>query len=291
MVTVIYIDVLIFVNIIVDYFLLMITAFFTGAPRKRVRTALAAFAGSLLSLVILIPEMHIVLSLLVKAAGAFIMAAIAYGVKNPRYLLRNSAYLFVASGLVAGGVIFAGEVLNNNAFVNKNLGIYIDVSPLTLIIVVLVIYIMLALFELLFKKHRRLDKTYRATLSLGGRRLEFDALIDSGNKLYDALSGRDAVVLKRSFSKKLLDQKQLDALEGFNTAGDSSALADIGEFALLPFSSLGGSGLLLGFGADMCSVDGENGKAIKIERPFVAFADDKLLGETDGIIGYDAVEE
>lgn len=289
--TVVYIDVLIFVNIIVNYFLLRITAFFTGTSKKSGRAVLAACAGSLFSLVILLPSMSVMLSLLIKVIGALMMAAIAFGVKNVRYLLRNSAYLFVASALLAGGVIAAGEWLNNSAFVSRNLGMYIDLSPLTLIIVVLIIYLLLCLFELLFKKHRRQDKTCRATLHIGERTLEFDAMIDSGNKLYDTLTGRDAVVLKRQFSKKLLTKRQNEALDHSVTGDDMARyLGEIGEFALLPFTSVGGQGLLLGFGANSCEVKLGDGRNTTIDRPFVAFADNKMLGETDGIIGYDAVE-
>ena len=291
LVTVIYIDVLIFVNIIVNYFLLRITAFFTGVSKRRGRTALAACAGSLFSLVVLLPDISIVFSLLIKIAGALVMSAAAFGIKSARHILKNTAYLFVASALLAGAVIAASEWSGSNALAAKNLGIYIDLSPLTLIIAVLVVYLLLCLFELLFKKHRKQDKTCRAKLYMGEKSLEFEAMMDSGNKLYDTLTGRDALILKKRYSKKLLTAQQCAALT-YSDAGDDMAqhLYGIGDFALLPFRSVGGSGLLLGFGACSCEVMMESGKNTVIERPFVAFADDNMMGETDGIIGYDAVE-
>lgn len=291
MVTVIYIDVLLFVNIVVDYFLLRITAFFTGVPKRQGRIALAAFVGSLFSLVVLLPHLHIIWALLIKAVGALAMALIAFGAKSLRGVLRNLAYLFVASSLLAGVVIAANEFLHNSAFLSKNMGIYIDISPLTLIIIVLILYLSLCLFELLFKKHRRQDISYRATLQMGGRQLSFAAILDSGNKLYDAMTGRDAVILKESLSAKLLSETQSRALAQ-SAAGNNAAqyLSEIGDFALLPFRSVGGEGLLLGFGAQRCEVELENGRKVTIEKPFVAFAADTMLGETEGIIGSDAVE-
>ena len=148
LVTVIYIDVLIFVNIIVNYFLLRITAFFTGVSKRRGRTALAACVGSLFSLVVLLPDISIVFSLLIKIAGALVMSAAAFGIKSARHILKNTAYLFVASALLAGAVIAASEWSGSNALAAKNLGIYIDLSPLTLIIAVLVVYATVSLVSL-----------------------------------------------------------------------------------------------------------------------------------------------
>jgi hypothetical protein len=193
--------------------------------------------------------------------------------------------------LLAGAVTAAEEWFDGGAFLSKNLGIYIDVSPLTLIITVIAVYLLLCLFDLLFNRRRRQSKTCRASLSMGDRSLGFDAFIDSGNRLCDTLTGRDALVLRRSLSQKLLTPRQAEALKQSSLGGDMAHCLDgIGEFALLPFSSVGGQGLMLGFGANFCEVALEDGSKATIDRPFVAFADDRLLGDIDGIIGCDTVE-
>ncbi len=54
--TTIYIDVLVCLNFIVNYFLLLATGKFLSRPCKRWRMLLGAFLGGLYSLYILLPE-------------------------------------------------------------------------------------------------------------------------------------------------------------------------------------------------------------------------------------------
>jgi stage II sporulation protein GA (sporulation sigma-E factor processing peptidase) len=291
MVTVIYIDVLIFVNMIINYFQILITAFFTGQHRKRGRIAIAAIAGSFFSLVILLPGLHFIVSLIVKLLGALLMAGIGYGFNSARKILRNTAYLFLASTVLAGLVLGFTEFSKSDIFVINNLGIYIDLSPLTLIIAALVCYIVLTAIDFFFKRPGRLPKNRFAQLAFNGKVLSFDAMIDSGHKLYDVLSGRDVIILQEHLADKILSPQQLAALhksrKGEITAQD---LNEIRDFALLPFTSVGGAGMMLGFGAAYCDVKEQNGKTIRIEKPFVAFAENQLLGDTEGLVGSDALE-
>jgi len=289
--TVIYIDVLIFVNIVINYFLLLITATLTGSKKKRLRIGLAAVAGSAFALVILLPSLHVLLSLLIRVAGALLMSAVAFGIRGFRRLLRDAAWLFVASTVLAGAVLAAGEWGRSSAFVSKNLGIYIDISPVFLIVTVLAVYLLLCLFELVFRKRTRQDRTCRATVRAGNSTLSFEALLDSGNRLYDAMSGRDAVIVSRKLAKGFLTETQMKALEEESQPGSmAGALAQAGEFRLLPFRSLGGQGLLVAFPASSCEVTLSDGGRRVVDKPWVAFADGAMLGDIEGIISTDAVE-
>jgi len=56
--TVIYIDILLAINLAVNYFLLLSSLKLTGRTPKRRRLLFSSFIGSLYSLIILLPEFH-----------------------------------------------------------------------------------------------------------------------------------------------------------------------------------------------------------------------------------------
>ncbi|MEA4912396.1 MAG: sigma-E processing peptidase SpoIIGA [Oscillospiraceae bacterium] len=281
MATVVYVDVLLVVNAVVNYFLLLMTAFFARENKKRLRLALAAFAGSLFSLTILLPARFAPVSLGVKLAGAAVMAAIAFGVKTPRRFLRDTAYLFIASGLLAGGVCLLAQ--NSDRIFVRNHSVYIDLSPLTLITATLVIYLLLCAVELLFRRPRELPEKCAASVETQRGRVQVQLLPDTGNQLRDAATGRSVVVLRRSLAPQLLDPPSLAALYAFE-AGERSAqaFAELRGFALIPFSTLTQTGLLIGFAAVRMSVTLRR-REIVLERPFIAFAEDRLLCGADGL--------
>ena len=75
----IYIDVLIILNVYVNFFLLRITAKLTGAPLKPVRCAAASFYGSLFSLLILAPQLPLAVNTAIKLAAAVTVVIAAFG--------------------------------------------------------------------------------------------------------------------------------------------------------------------------------------------------------------------
>lgn len=282
MVTVVYIDVLLVVNAVVNYFLLLMTAFFAKERKRRGRIALAAFGGGLFSFAILLPPQPFAVSLLIRAAGAGAMAAVAFGVRPARRWGRCTAYLFVAGAVLAGGLYALAEARPGALYV-RNQSIYFDLSPLTLIAATLGVYLLLCAVELLFRRPRDVPDKCDAlvTTSCGSARVLL--LPDTGDRLRDAVTGRSVVVLRRGLAPQLLDAVSLAALYAFE-AGERSAeaFAALRSFSLIPFSTVAGGGLLLGFPAQSVTVTSRR-RAVTLERPVIAFADDALLCGADGL--------
>ena len=93
----IYIDVLIVLNIYVNFFLLRITAGITHSPLRTWRCTAASVYGSLFSLTILLPFLGNTVSLIIKLAVAVTIVAFAFGIRCPRRLLINTAAFFAAN--------------------------------------------------------------------------------------------------------------------------------------------------------------------------------------------------
>ena len=87
----IYLDVLIVLNIYVNFFLLRATARFTHTPLKTSRCVLSSVLGSLFSLTIFLPVSNFFITLLIKLAAAAVITAMAFGVKNKKHTLKLMA--------------------------------------------------------------------------------------------------------------------------------------------------------------------------------------------------------
>ena len=239
---VVYIDVLLFVNLVLNALLLAWVARVLHLTAVRWRLGLAAALGSLFSLTILAPPLPFALALLLKVAGAAAMCLAAFSWRGVRALAKSGVCLFAASSLVAGAAAALSGAANGS-IVQGNLSVYIGVSPLLLVGAALVCYLGMAGFELLFGRPRAVSRPVTATVSIGKRSANLAVLIDSGSSLCEPLTGKPVLLLDARHAPRLLDEESLQAVrEGFSAA---DGLA--GVFAI-PYSSVGGDGLLVGFG-------------------------------------------
>ena len=132
----IYIDVLIVLNIYVNYFLLRITAGLTHSPLRTGRCIWGAVFGSLFSLTILLPELGTVIPLLIKLGAAVSIVAISFGIRSRKRLFINTAAFFAANFVLAGAVYGVYSLLKPSSMHFRNASFYIDFSLLMSIILI-----------------------------------------------------------------------------------------------------------------------------------------------------------
>jgi stage II sporulation protein GA (sporulation sigma-E factor processing peptidase) len=113
-------------------------------------------------------------------------------------------------------------------------------------------------------------------LELLGRRVRVTALLDTGNRLSDPLTGEPVVILGSDFREALLPPEAVEAaaLAAQNPAAGVSLLAETAlatRVRLVPYSTLGrDNGLLLSFRADAVRLPGGEGGPLA-QAALVAF--------------------
>jgi hypothetical protein len=90
-------------------------------------------------------------------------------------------------------------------------------------------------------------------ISHKGKRLNVNALEDSGNLLTEPISGRPVVILRKALAKELLSPATLDALTKM-TVEKNNAVNERIRFVL--YESVSGSGMLGAFMPESLSVNG-----------------------------------
>ena len=93
----IYLDVLIVLNIYVNYFLLRATAKFTHTPLKTIRCIISSVIGSLFSLTILLPAGNFLIPLAIKLGAAVVIVGMAFGIKDKKHTLKLILYFYIVN--------------------------------------------------------------------------------------------------------------------------------------------------------------------------------------------------
>ena len=245
--TVVYLDSVFLFNALLDYLLFLSTARLAGIPLRRRRYLLCGVLGGLYAAAVFLPGLGFMASRWMELVSAALMGLIAFG--GERRMFRCMA-VFLAVSATFGGAIWALS-LQTGALPVIDLRLLIGCFA--------VCYTVLSIIAR--SRSRAADRrTAAIELSLNGRHCCFTALIDSGNCLSDPVTGAEIVVISPGALRPLLPESAAlleiaDPVELVTAAGESPELA--GRMRLIPFSALGGTGLLPVFRPDSVRVDGE----------------------------------
>lgn len=250
----VYVDDMFLLNLVINYFILLATAKLCALPLKRGRFAAAAAAGGIYSVLSLFPQLGFLGSLPVKLCLGALMTLISF---NGARRLWRPFIAFLCVSAAFGGAVFAASLL---AGADMDGGLYINPSLRVLSISFAVCYLGLTL---VFKQlsRRRLRETLEVTVVLGETSASFKALKDTGNELYDPISGLPILVAELGALDGLFPPEASSALElgaayFLSTVSENSSLKT--RFRLVPYTSAGVShGLLPVFRPERLLIGGQ----------------------------------
>lgn len=271
---IVYVDILLGINLLIGYFLLLLTARFAGAPAKRGRLLLAAVLAALYALIIFAPRLVLPLDLLIKALLGLSITAAAFGIKNKRQFLR--AYcIFMVSTFLFGGIFSAlFFLLRPQGMLVNNGTVYFDFSVLELVIYTIVAYLGMTLVHAIAKRRAPRSLTYRVTIGFGGRAVTLDAVVDTGNSLRETFSQYPAAVCGLADINELLPLRLREIMQN-NRAAEAMAALSASEFSgavrLIPYRDVSGEGMLFAFKPDSFILEQDN-TVLVCDRVYVGIA-------------------
>lgn len=254
----IYVDEMFVLNLIINYFIVLATAKLCALPLKRVRFGFSAAFGALYSVLLLLPEFGFLAFPVTKLVLGFLMTMIAFGT-NIKLLKPFFAFLAVSAAF--GGAVYAASLLAGNSIGN---GLYINASMRVLALSFAACYCILTLvFNRFGKKYSR--EIHNVRIIFCGRTAEFKALRDTGNELYDPISGLPVMVVGIDEAGKLLPETlgaslKSGAAEFIEALSKDDSLRT--KFRLVPYSAVGHNMALLPvFRPDGLWIDGKEDKS------------------------------
>lgn len=243
----IYIDVLMAVNIFVNYFLLLAVARFLKISAGRLRLVAGAVLGAVYSLVILLPPLAPWFSLLVKLFMSATIVLLAFPVHTVWAFLRDVACFYLTSFAFAGLMLALWYLMPTSGMVLNNSAVYFNISPLLLLVMTVLCYGLVRLMNRITGQQQPAESFCRIQIWAGEACVTIPTKIDTGNSLTEPFSGFPVVVAEFSSVDKILPEGIRDYLCA--AAGKTAAEPDKG-FRFVPFNAVGGSGILPAFRPD-----------------------------------------
>lgn len=282
----IYADGLVLINFIIDYVLLCSLVKIIGRNKNGKRIFISSLFGGLSSLLIFLPPNLLLLQFLLKIVSVMLMILIANRfVSIKQYVKEIFSFLFL--NCVFGGFVFLLYVLfpRKNAFVNP-LAVYFHISPLFLLFSLAITYVCIFAFKAFTEKALLKSGNYKVTVSLFGKKKEFDGFLDTGNLLKDPLSGVPVIVASLSGASPLLSAQVKAIFENEDFEIDK-AINLTNEFKksfrLIPYNTIDKSGLLPSIKTDFIEIQSDKSFSI-IPSAYLAITKESLGDSENKII-------
>ena len=190
----IYVDVLIVLNIYVNFFLLRITSGITHSPLKTGRCIGSSAFGSLFSLLILAPQLNKLLTSVINLTAAALIVIVAFGFCGRRRLTINISAFF-ASNIILAGTVYGVYSWLKPEFVHiNNSFFYIDFSLIILVLTTAALYLIVYIGRILLDRTPSDTDCYRIIVRYKKKIIALNGLADTGNSLVDFFTGSPVIV-------------------------------------------------------------------------------------------------
>lgn len=269
---VVYADILVILNLIVDYFLLSVSAAILRVKLSVFRQLASAAVGALSSLYIFAPNLGIIIDVIFRAAVCAVMVLCAFGFRGAKRFLRAAGVLFLVTCGFGGIMSAVWSIFKPHGMTVVNSVVYFNISPAVLIGVSVITYLLFMLLKAIFSRTSELAERCEITVTAEEKSITMDAIVDTGNSIKDYLSGSEVIIADREFVKALLGSDSPDTDTRLNS-----------RYRILPLSTVSGGGTLDGFRCDSAVIsNGE--RTVKLEKPILAVSKTPLRDDYQAIV-------
>ena len=262
----IYIDVLILVNLLVNYFLLLTVRGFLHVPVKRGRVFLGALAGAAGSLVIFLPQPHWSAALFFRLAISAVMVLACFFPVTLRMFGKLLGLLYLASFGFAGFMLALWAMGQSSGLLMNNGILYLPVSPMLLLVLAAAAYLVMSLIRRITGPREPKSRFCTVVIRNGGAQVSLRGKIDTGSTLAEPFSHRPALVVEKSAAMAVLPPC-LQAKAGPESWEDG--------VRMIPYYGVSGEGYLPGFVPEGMTVTSGEGPET-LENCWVAVCGQKL---------------
>ncbi|MBQ8001984.1 MAG: sigma-E processing peptidase SpoIIGA [Clostridia bacterium] len=255
----VYIDVLFGINFLINILIVEGTAAIISEDIKWYRSLLAAFLGSVYAVAVFFPSMGFAQSLAMKILLSALMVVCAFKIKNGRHFVKLLGCFYLVSFIFGGGIIAVMSMTRLGSMtgaVYSNGTVYFNLPWKVLIGSAAGVYFMVYMFGRIRKKRlAKVSLSRKLTIYINGNSVSTNAIIDTGNSLFDPITGKPVIVCEYAELKGVVPEADNGSLvEKMSRAGL--------KVRLIPFSSIGREkGLMPGFMPDMVLLDGKEVKS------------------------------
>lgn len=260
----VYVDVFFFINMFVNYLLLLFTKRIIHSPVKYKRIIIGALSGAVFSFAAFLPFNHLPINIFINIASVAFISLITFGYKNKTRFIKTTVILITITFLFSGAIIAFYNAFKPDGMVIINNAVYFNISPILLIILSLIIYFLLFVIKKIFKNNASSNLVHNLKIYFSDNEYRVKCKTDSGCNVKEPFSGSSVIII----DKNSIDIPELSP-------------------RYIPFNSLGGNGMLKGYKADEVFIDDK-----KIdEEVYIGICEDIFKSEIKGLIPVNLLED
>ncbi|MDE7235957.1 MAG: sigma-E processing peptidase SpoIIGA, partial [Helicobacter japonicus] len=203
----IYLDVLICVNLFINYFLLLAVAKFLKIYFKRKRIIAAAVLGAFYSLYILLPKINIIVSFLIKVIISVTIIICAFGFHSIKQFLKQFLCFYSINFAFCGTMFAIWYFIAPRNLIVKNGITYFNISPLLLVTTTLISYTVTRIIQKVTGQEVPDDLFCDIVIEQSGNTQKVRAKIDTGNSLKEPFSQLPVLIVEKRTVEKVVPKK------------------------------------------------------------------------------------
>lgn len=268
---VVYADVLFITNLIINYFLLLLSARILNKSYKVYRVVLSALVGAVCSFYIFLPPMALFFEVLFKVCICFLSVLIAFGFKDIKGFLKSGGVFFITTCAFGGIMTVIFKAFKPKGMAVYNSVVYFNVSPLLLVGLTVGFYFAFVLLRYIFSRHAQRGERYHGKILADGKEVAICGLADSGNSLTDIFARSEIIIVEKSRAAALFGET------------DISINPDLAHrFRPIPLNTVSGTEILDGFRCDSAVIYAD--KEIRLEKPIIAISSQSFKDDYNAIL-------
>lgn len=280
----VYADVLFFINFTMVYFILWIVSKITRRYISKKRMLAASAGGALIyCLLIFFVPYGKGINFLTAISNILLSVFICFKPKRIMELLKLFILTNISAFLLGGGGIAFFYYTSIGEYIGNALAF--GIQNLSIKLLLLFFFLFYIVLNFIFIKYKELIQEKQSfadlRIKLNNKKLEFRALIDTGNSMKEPCENKAVIIaefegLKTALPEKIrllyYENKQEDLTELISAIEEYKYIM---SFRIIPFSSLGKSnGFILAIKAESVEVRAE--KSFEIISPFIAICKNNL---------------
>lgn len=255
---VLYLDLIIFKEFIMDFILIIVTKTVLKKSTKNTNIIIACIIGVIETIIDILMNINVVIRLVLKLITSILIVKFAFKSKTLKEILKELACFYIVSFIFAGiatSIMFS-ESLNN---ILKQGIIFGKYSDFLIIVSIIVGTILITItFKLITKNIRKDNMICNVEIGILKSIIKLKVLLDTGNLLKEPITGKPVVIIEKRKLNHILED-----------------LKDSIKIYVIPYKTLGNEEKVL-FGIKP--------EFIRLEEKNNYYSDDVIIGLYDGKI-------
>lgn len=253
----VYLDVVFFENIILNYIIILSTAIISKSKINTKKIIFSSAIGGIFSILNYVINFNLISSVCIKIIMSIIMMIIAFNDNSIKKVVKQIVFFYLVS-FTFGGIAFMLLFIINpeNLIINNNH--FVGTYPIKIAVISGGIGFIIISITTKIIKDRISKKNMICDLEIfyKGKCKKVKTMIDTGNLLKEPISQADVIIVEKESLKEIVSKEILENMTKIlKGSWIEDATVHSYKFKLIPFSSLGNdNGLLIGFKPDYVKI-------------------------------------